>query len=114
MVDWLSLAIPFAYLGILLGSLATFSSLYRKRKARTPPSLSTLGKRLTTPKLTRKSLLPGTLVPATPATRHLLLAPSSGRARRLILLDKWLLLRGQEDPAGPGLRPEGRAPPPRD
>jgi len=33
MVDWLSLAVPFAYLGILIGSLATFSSLYRKRKA---------------------------------------------------------------------------------
>lgn len=35
MVDWLSLAVPLAYLGVLLGSLATFSSLYRKRKART-------------------------------------------------------------------------------
>ena len=34
-VDWLGLAVPLAYLGILLGSLATFSSLYRKRKART-------------------------------------------------------------------------------
>lgn len=33
MVDWVSLTIPFAYLGILIGSLATFSSLYRKRKA---------------------------------------------------------------------------------
>ncbi|KAH8701141.1 pre protein translocase subunit Sec66 [Talaromyces proteolyticus] len=33
MVDWLRLAIPFAYLGILIGSLAIFSSLYRKRKA---------------------------------------------------------------------------------
>ncbi|KAJ5806190.1 Sec62/63 complex subunit Sec66 [Penicillium pulvis] len=32
MVDWLSLAVPLAYLGILIGSLATFSSLYRKRK----------------------------------------------------------------------------------
>lgn len=35
MVDWLSLAVPLAYLGVLIGSLATFSSLYRKRKART-------------------------------------------------------------------------------
>lgn len=35
MVDWLSLAVPLAYLGILIGSLATFSSLYRKRKAGT-------------------------------------------------------------------------------
>lgn len=34
MVDWLSLSVPLAYLGILIGSLATFSSLYRKRKAR--------------------------------------------------------------------------------
>ncbi|KAL8842401.1 MAG: hypothetical protein Q9170_000529 [Blastenia crenularia] len=33
MVDWVSLSVPFAYLGILVGSLATFSSLYRKRKA---------------------------------------------------------------------------------
>ncbi|MCJ1313071.1 translocation protein S66 [Agyrium rufum] len=33
MVNWISLAVPFAYLGILIGSLATFASLYRKRKA---------------------------------------------------------------------------------
>ena len=33
MVDWVSLSVPFAYIGILVGSLATFSSLYRKRKA---------------------------------------------------------------------------------
>ncbi|KAJ5782223.1 Translocation protein (Sec66) [Penicillium paradoxum] len=38
-VDWLSLAVPIAYLGILLGSLATFSSLYRKRKAHKAASL---------------------------------------------------------------------------
>ncbi|KAL8940774.1 MAG: hypothetical protein Q9211_002117 [Gyalolechia sp. 1 TL-2023] len=39
MVDWLSLSVPFAYLGILVGSLATFSSLYRKRKAARSSSL---------------------------------------------------------------------------
>lgn len=39
MVDWLSLAVPLAYLGVLIGSLATFSSLYRKRKARTYPTI---------------------------------------------------------------------------
>ncbi|PYH46667.1 Sec63 complex subunit SEC66 [Aspergillus saccharolyticus JOP 1030-1] len=39
MVDWISLTVPFAYLGVLLGSLATFSSLYRKRKARKAFSL---------------------------------------------------------------------------
>ena len=33
MVYWLGLAVPFAYLSILIGSLATFSSLYRKRQA---------------------------------------------------------------------------------
>ncbi|KAK2741026.1 translocation protein S66 [Myotisia sp. PD_48] len=33
MVNWLSLVIPLAYLGVLIGSLATFSSLYRKRKS---------------------------------------------------------------------------------
>ncbi|KAJ6140061.1 hypothetical protein N7471_006547 [Penicillium samsonianum] len=38
-VDWLSLAVPVAYLGILLGSLATFSSLYRKDKSRKAASL---------------------------------------------------------------------------
>lgn len=32
MVDLIGLAMPFAYLGLLVGSLATFSSLYRKRK----------------------------------------------------------------------------------
>jgi translocation protein SEC66 len=32
MVNWLALAFPFLYLGILVGSLAAFSSLYRKRK----------------------------------------------------------------------------------
>ncbi|KAB8230173.1 translocation protein S66 [Aspergillus alliaceus] len=39
MVNWLSLAVPFAYLGVLIGSLATFSSLYRKRKAQKAYSL---------------------------------------------------------------------------
>lgn len=33
MVDLIGLAIPFAYLGLLVGSLATFSSVYRKRRA---------------------------------------------------------------------------------
>ncbi|KAI9806800.1 MAG: translocation protein S66 [Piccolia ochrophora] len=40
MVDWISLAVPFAYLGILVGSLATVSSLYRKRKAAKASSLA--------------------------------------------------------------------------
>lgn len=39
MVNWISLAIPFIYLGVLLGTLATFSSLYRKRKASRSASL---------------------------------------------------------------------------
>ncbi|KAF3398245.1 Translocation protein sec66 [Penicillium rolfsii] len=39
MVDWLSLAVPLAYLGVLIGSLATFSSLYRKRKAQKAATL---------------------------------------------------------------------------
>jgi hypothetical protein len=39
-MNWLSLLVPFAYLGILVASLATFSSLYRKRKAGLfPPTL---------------------------------------------------------------------------
>jgi len=32
-VDWWSLTLPLAYVSVLLGSLITFSSLYRKRKA---------------------------------------------------------------------------------
>lgn len=32
-VDWVSLLIPFAYLFVLIGSLAVFSHLYRARKA---------------------------------------------------------------------------------
>jgi len=40
MVDWLALSIPFAYLGILVGSLAVFSNLYRKNKAARAASLA--------------------------------------------------------------------------
>ncbi|KAI1640365.1 Sec62/63 complex, subunit Sec66 [Biscogniauxia mediterranea] len=32
-IDWLSLALPFAYISVLGGSLFTFSTIYRKRKA---------------------------------------------------------------------------------
>ncbi|KAI8632402.1 Sec62/63 complex, subunit Sec66 [Xylariaceae sp. FL1651] len=32
-VDWMSLALPFAYITVLGGSLYTFSTIYRKRKA---------------------------------------------------------------------------------
>ncbi|CAO2656766.1 Nn.00g055690.m01.CDS01 [Neocucurbitaria sp. VM-36] len=39
LVDWLMLSIPIAYLVILLGSLAVFSNLYRKRKAASAASL---------------------------------------------------------------------------
>src|SRR2546421_13022839 len=31
--NWIGLAVPVAYIAVLLGSLATFSSLYRRRKA---------------------------------------------------------------------------------
>lgn len=40
MVDWISLAIPFAYVGLLVGSMATFSYLYRTRKASRAASLA--------------------------------------------------------------------------
>jgi len=40
MVNWIGLTIPFAYLGILVGSLAVFSSLYRKNKAAKAASLA--------------------------------------------------------------------------
>lgn len=35
MVNWVSLSIPIAYLSVLVGSLVTFSYLYRRRKAGT-------------------------------------------------------------------------------
>lgn len=38
-MDWLSLLLPFGYLFTLVGSLATFSYLYRKRKAAAAASL---------------------------------------------------------------------------
>lgn len=38
-VDWFGLLLPVAYLTILIGSLATFSSLYRKRKLANAASL---------------------------------------------------------------------------
>jgi translocation protein SEC66 len=40
MVDWVGLLIPLAYLSILIGSLATFSSLYRRRKAQNSVNLA--------------------------------------------------------------------------
>ena len=40
MVDWLALSVPFAYLGILVGSLAVFSNLYRKNKVARATSLA--------------------------------------------------------------------------
>ena len=39
LVDWVMLSIPIAYLFILVGSLYTFSSIYRKRKAYRAASL---------------------------------------------------------------------------
>jgi translocation protein SEC66 len=38
-VDWVMLTVPIAYLVILVGSLAVFSNLYRKRKAASAASL---------------------------------------------------------------------------
>jgi translocation protein SEC66 len=32
-IDWVGLSGPLAYIVVLVGSLATFSSVYRKRKA---------------------------------------------------------------------------------
>jgi translocation protein SEC66 len=39
-MNWLALLVPIAYIGILLGSLATFSSLYRARKLHAITSLA--------------------------------------------------------------------------
>jgi len=39
-IDWFSLVLPFSYIGVLLGSLITFSSLYRKRKAAASATLA--------------------------------------------------------------------------
>lgn len=32
-VNWIGLSIPFAYIAVLVSSLITFSSVYRKRRA---------------------------------------------------------------------------------
>lgn len=32
-IDWKGLALPFAYVLVLVGALMTFSTIYRKRKA---------------------------------------------------------------------------------
>ncbi|POS84317.1 hypothetical protein EPUL_001793, partial [Erysiphe pulchra] len=39
-LDWKGLSVPFAYIAVLVGSLMTFSSLYRKRKAAAAASLT--------------------------------------------------------------------------
>lgn len=39
-IDWWSLTLPFTYISVLLGSLITFSSLYRKRKAAASATLA--------------------------------------------------------------------------
>ncbi|CZS94599.1 hypothetical protein WAI453_013321 [Rhynchosporium graminicola] len=39
-IDWIGLAVPFAYLAVLAGSLTTFSSVYRKRKAAASATLA--------------------------------------------------------------------------
>jgi len=39
-IDWWSLTLPLAYVSVLLGSLITFSSLYRKRKAAASATLA--------------------------------------------------------------------------
>jgi len=39
-IDWWSLTLPLAYISVLLGSLITFSSLYRKRKAAASATLA--------------------------------------------------------------------------
>jgi len=39
-IDWLGLSVPFAYVIVLAGSLMTFSSIYRKRKAAQSASLA--------------------------------------------------------------------------
>lgn len=39
-IDWIGLSGPFAYIVVLVGSLATFSSVYRKRKAAASANLA--------------------------------------------------------------------------
>jgi len=39
-IDWKGLILPFAYIGVLVGSLITFSSVYRKRKAAASATLA--------------------------------------------------------------------------
>jgi hypothetical protein len=110
MVDWLSLAVPLAYLGVLLGSLATFSSLYRKRKASelTLPSTSPNRDLIADPivAIRRKGNFVRTMVPPSPPTRHLLL-PSPSRPPGPILIER------EKAASGAGDGPEGRAAPAR-
>lgn len=37
-IDWKGLALPFAYIIVLVGALMTFSTIYRKRKAGKKPT----------------------------------------------------------------------------
>ncbi|KHJ31115.1 putative translocation protein sec66 [Erysiphe necator] len=39
-LDWVGLSVPIAYIAVLVGSLVTFSSVYRKRKAAAAASLT--------------------------------------------------------------------------
>jgi len=117
MVDWVGLTVPIAYLSLLIGSLATCSSLYRKRKAGTspffhpslpspPPKTTPYWNRLCSSPLTAKSL---SLEPWFPAHLHrdiylslLHLEPSSSNGEKTpavpdSVLKAALLQRAAED-----------------
>jgi translocation protein SEC66 len=52
-IDWVGLSVPFAYIVVLAGSLMTFSSIYRQRKA--GQSICSLNHSLNSNKLTAKA-----------------------------------------------------------
>ena len=81
-IDWMGLALPFAYLAVLASALMTFSTIYRKRKAgkanyRGPTPLS---QGLLTEKFSRKRQS-GSLVRTQSSAKHLPLPPSPGLRR---------------------------------
>jgi translocation protein SEC66 len=41
-IDWVGLSLPLVYIIVLVGALATFSSVYRKRKAGKSNDLSSM------------------------------------------------------------------------
>jgi hypothetical protein len=80
-VNWRGLLLPLAYLVVLVGTFMTFSTVYRKRKARKCSRLCPLilvCKALTLLSLSSPERKPGAMVRPAPATKHLPVAAAYG------------------------------------